>query len=324
MMRKNLKQTLLTALFPFAASAILLGCSPPASSASSSEPATAAPAAVIQTQSPASPESLAATVSQTAGSILLSVNPEIEIEYDGRGMVTALEGMNEDGKTVIAGYADYQGKECRAVVNDLIRRMYESGYFDQTVEGHEKNIVVKLMQGSSSPDDDFLEDVAEGVRQAVRTCDLDASPISISKKDLDSNGLIGLEKAKEIVLAQLGLSEADFTERDYELDDGVYELEFTANGVEYEYEVNAFNGKVLEADREHNDDWGHFDDDQDDRYDDDWDDDDWDDDWDDDRFDDDDWDDDWDDDDWNDDDDWDDDDWDDDDDDRFDDDDWDD
>lgn len=56
MMRKNLKQTLLTALFPFAASAILLGCSPQASSASSSEPATAAPAAVIQTQSPASPE----------------------------------------------------------------------------------------------------------------------------------------------------------------------------------------------------------------------------------------------------------------------------
>ena len=39
---------------------------------------------------------------------------------------------------------------------------------------------------------------------------------------------------------------ADFTEREYELDDGVYELEFTANGVEYEYEVNAFNGKVLE------------------------------------------------------------------------------
>ena len=226
MMKKNLKQTLLTALIPLAASAVLMGCSTQSAGAAASKTPGTAPTAAA---APSVEET--AAFAKAAGSVLLSVNPEIEIEYDGRGLVTGLEGKNDDGKTVVSGYEDYQGKECRTVVSELVREIYESGYFDQTVGGHEKNIVVKLTEGSADLDDDFLEDMAEGVRQAVKTCNIDAKPISVSRNDLDSNGLIGLEKAKEIVLSQLGLTEADFTEREYELDDGVYELEFTANGV---------------------------------------------------------------------------------------------
>ena len=294
MMKKNLKQTLLTTLLPVAASAFLLGCSPQAAGASSPATAGTEVSAASLQSSPASSESPAAMPPDAAGSVLLSVNPEIEIDYDFQGRVLTLEGMNEDGRDVIVNYDDYQGKDIQAVINDLVRKIYESGYFEQKVGGHEKNIVMKLTQGSMPLDDDFLEDMEDSVRKAARDCDIGSSSISISEKDMDSNGRIGLEKAMEIVLAQLDLSEADFTEREYELDDGIYELEFTANGVEYEYEVNAFNGKVMEADREHNDDWGHFDDDWDDD-DDGWDDDRFDDDdgWDDDRFDDDDrWDDD--------------------------------
>jgi uncharacterized membrane protein YkoI len=61
----------------------------------------------------------------------------------------------------------------------------------------------------------------------------------VGAEDLDLQGRIGAEKAREIVLTQLGLTQADFTDGEYELDDGVYELEFTADGVEYEYEVDA-------------------------------------------------------------------------------------
>lgn len=264
MMKKNLKQTLLTTLLPVAASAFLLGCSPQAAGASSPATAGTEVSAASLQSSPASSESPAAMPPDAAGSVLLSVNPEIEIDYDFQGRVLTLEGMNEDGRDVIVNYDDYQGKDIQAVINDLVRKIYESGYFEQKVGGHEKNIVMKLTQGSMPLDDDFLEDMEDSVRKAARDCDIGSSSISISEKDMDSNGMIGLEKAMEIVLAQLDLSEADFTEREYELDDGIYELEFTANGVEYEYEVNAFNGKVMEADREHNDDWGHFDDDWDD------------------------------------------------------------
>ena len=211
--------------------------------------------------------------SAAAGTMLLSVNPEIEIDCDDKGKVLEIEGKNDDGKNVVKGYTSYEGKDCEAVVKELVEKIYEGGYFEKTVGGHEKNIVVKLAEGSKYPDDDFLEDVAEGVRGVVKNCHLESSAITVDEDDYAENGYIGLEKAKELVLAQLGLKEATFTDREYSLDDGVYELEFTANGVEYEFEVNAVTGKILEADYEHNDDWKDYDDDKDDDHDDDRDDD---------------------------------------------------
>ncbi len=268
MKKTNLKHIILFAT----AAAVLTGCSA-AAPASSSAPSTAEPA-------PASSSGFLAN--GAAGAVLLSVNPEIEVEYDKNGVVLEVEGINDDGKSVVSGYTGFEGKDCQTVVSELVREIYEDGYFENTVAGRAKNVVVKLEEGSSYPDQQFLDDVANGVRSAVESCGVDSVPVPVSDEDYAQNGYIGLEKAKEIVLAQLGLSEATFTERDYELDDGVYELEFTSGGVEYEFEVDAVTGKVLEADYDRNDDWGHYDDDHDDlddryddmddRYDDDYDD----------------------------------------------------
>ena len=268
MKKTNLKHIILFAT----AAAVLTGCSA-AAPASSSAPSTAEPA-------PASSSGFLAN--GAAGAVLLSVNPEIEVEYDKNGVVLEVEGVNDDGKSVVSGYTGFEGKDCQTVVSELVREIYEDGYFENTVAGRAKNVVVKLEEGSSYPDQQFLDDVANGVRSAVESCGVDSVPVPVSDEDYAQNGYIGLEKAKEIVLAQLGLSEATFTERDYELDDGVYELEFTSGGVEYEFEVDAVTGKVLEADYDRNDDWGHYDDDHDDlddryddmddRYDDDYDD----------------------------------------------------
>ncbi|MCR8907820.1 PepSY domain-containing protein [Thermophilibacter sp. ET337] len=276
-----------------------------------------------------------AQASQAAGTLLLSVNPEIEIEYDDDGLVTEVEGVNDEGRGVTSGYGGYEGRQCREVVSDLVEEIYEAGHFNQTVDGHDRNVIVKLQQGSSYPGENFLRGIEDDVRATVGGFGLASDALTVAPEQLDDRGYIGLDAAKDIVLSQLGLTEASFNDHEYELDDGVYEMEFTSGGVEYEYEVDARTGKVLEADVDGNDDWDDRDDWDDwheDRYDrDDWDDDrddldDRDDDWDDDRDDLDDRDDDWDDDrddDWDDDrdDDWDDD-WDDDRDDR--DDDWDD
>ena len=196
-----------------------------------------------------------AAESGAAGTVLLSVNPEIEVEYDNGGLVLEIEGVNDDGKTVVAGFDDYKGKDCRTVVKELVKEIYASGYFNSTVDGHAKNIVLKLEEGSAYPDDDFLEEVAEGVREAVKTCGIPSETMTVQEDDLDDKGRIGKDKAKELVLSQLGLNAASFNDHEYELDDGVYEFEFSANGVEYEYEVDARTGKVLAADIDGNDDW---------------------------------------------------------------------
>ena len=90
-----------------------------------------------------------------SGTLILSVNPEIEITYNSEGKVTALTGVNEDGEAIVASYPDYVGKECDVVLQDLIIEINEAGYFTEEVDGHKKNIVLQLEPGSILPEDDF-------------------------------------------------------------------------------------------------------------------------------------------------------------------------
>lgn len=68
------------------------------------------------------------------------------------------------------------------------------------------------------------------------------------------SGYIGLEAAQSAALTHAGVdaSAATWLETDYDYEDGrmVYEVEFVANGVEYEYDVDASTGQVLKAEQE--------------------------------------------------------------------------
>jgi uncharacterized membrane protein YkoI len=63
---------------------------------------------------------------------------------------------------------------------------------------------------------------------------------------------IGVDKATTIALKDAGLSKGDvkFTKQSPGEDDGVriYEIEFTSGGTEYEYNIDAATGKILERD----------------------------------------------------------------------------
>ncbi|MCI8388897.1 MAG: hypothetical protein HFE63_10600 [Clostridiales bacterium] len=61
---------------------------------------------------------------------------------------------------------------------------------------------------------------------------------------------IGLDKARKLALAELEITDSDYTETKYELDDGKYEFEFICGDYEYECDIDAYTGKVMKCETE--------------------------------------------------------------------------
>ena len=87
-----------------------------------------------------------------------------------------------------------------------------------------------------------------------------ADPVSTggAARSADAAGEpIGEDRAKAIALGHASLSEADVTRLkvEYEIDDGVhqYDVEFHHGDYEYEYEVDAYSGAILSADKDKED-----------------------------------------------------------------------
>ena len=157
MTRKKLTALLGAGLALSMAVCLLAGCSKPAQSTATA----AAPAALKQ-----------------GGVIYLKVNPEIAVRYDDKGMVTSLEGRNPDGKEILDGYTGYEGKECKAVIGELVARINEAGYFVEEVEGENRQITLEVARGSSLPADDFLSDIVEQVQTYTAAQQL-TSPVEV-------------------------------------------------------------------------------------------------------------------------------------------------
>ena len=67
-------------------------------------------------------------------------------------------------------------------------------------------------------------------------------------------GYIGAEKAKEIALNHAGVAadKAQYLKCEFDRDDGiaVYDVEFYYDRVEYDYEINAKNGKIIKVEKD--------------------------------------------------------------------------
>lgn len=182
-----------------------------------------------------------------SGTIVLRINPELAIEYDESGKVTSVTGRNDDGREIVETYADFIGKDSGLVLEELIALISEAGYFVEEVEGTPRQIVIELESGSILPADDFLEKMTTNVQTAVSKLNVDSDVVS-------EDDFISLEEAKQIALddAKVSKENAKFDDKELDEDDGnyIYELEFYADGYEYEYDVHAVTGEIVESERD--------------------------------------------------------------------------
>lgn len=95
------------------------------------------------------------------------------------------------------------------------------------------------------------------------SCDINAKTGKVLKFEIDTLGVnvpdadanyIGKAKAKQIAFDHAGVSEskAKKVKVEFDFDDGVakYDVEFHADKVDYEYEINALNGKIIKCEKE--------------------------------------------------------------------------
>ena len=103
------------------------------------------------------------------GTLLISVNPEIAVEYDDKGIVTAVSARNNDAFSIINKCEGLIGTPTREAVSKLVTAIGESGYFVEEATGTARQIVIEIEAGSSIPYEGFMDEVVDDVRACVST-----------------------------------------------------------------------------------------------------------------------------------------------------------
>lgn len=108
--------------------------------------------------------------------------------------------------------------------------------------------------GSEKASEKVTEKEKDEKKKEEKTEKKEAPKPSQTSAKNDGKEYISIEKAKEIALNNAGVSKADavFKKAYYDSDDLVahFDVKFVAGGYEYEYEIKASDGKILEKDIE--------------------------------------------------------------------------
>ena len=83
----------------------------------------------------------------------------------------------------------------------------QAGYFDVTIDGHEKNIVLKVARGSQYPSDDFLSELTAAIQALVAADNIGSQMVLLDEDDYDEaygdKGYINAQAAQNILSTQL-------------------------------------------------------------------------------------------------------------------------
>lgn len=197
-------------------------------------------------------------------SILMAINPEVEMVLNQNGEVLEVEGVNEDGSALIQNYEPGSDDKVE-VANELVDRAIDMGFL---AEGEKVSFAI------DTPDQVLFEEYGIELREEVdgrisitiEITDIDSQktteesepdpapePEPESEPDPEpESDLISLDEAKRIAFNHAGVngSNAEFDDQELDSDDGVpyYELEFDIGEDEYQYDIHARTGQILDYD----------------------------------------------------------------------------
>lgn len=101
------------------------------------------------------------------------------------------------------------------------------------------------MGSNTNSGSNIVSDVGSAVESTVDGITSDVTQLTAK---------ISADEAKKAALDHAGLKESDVTDLDVDLDrdNGIlkYEIDFHANGIEYDYDINADDGTVISADKD--------------------------------------------------------------------------
>lgn len=118
---------------------------------------------------------------------------------------------------------------------------------DSTLPAAESHEYTEQATESSTQHAQSASSATQPATQQSQAATAATQPATHSSND---NNVIGVAAAKAVALNHAGISSASFTKAHLDHDDGirVYDIEFIADGKEYDYEINAYTGAIIEYD----------------------------------------------------------------------------
>ena len=125
---------------------------------------------------------------EKAGTVILSVNPSVEIDYDTNGLVMDIKGLNEDGLDLAAQEEDLIGVPCLVALHKIIVDIYDAGFFVSDFGGRGRDIFLYLQKGSIYHEG-FLKALEQSIAEAADECGLTTSHLITVNANEDNTTL---------------------------------------------------------------------------------------------------------------------------------------
>ena len=161
------------------------------------------------------------TPTPKTGTIILSVNPSVAIEYDEAGKVNTVRSVNDDGQKIVEGYVEFENKDASIVVREVVDRINQAGYLVEEVEGEGRQITIEIEKGSTIPHDKFIDEIGKSVKDYLNEAKL-KNKIRLPRED-DSNydDLTDYKDSDYDLKQEIPVQDTDYQETDY--DDSNYD-----------------------------------------------------------------------------------------------------